>query len=80
MAESSGLVTVVGDDGKTYVADQKTVVSNQAQQMVAQGGAFKKKAKVKHQLLVLPRIVTSRKLKRVNSQTSQQLAKKFLFR
>ena len=40
MAESSGLVTVVGDDGKTYVADQKTVQAKQVQQMMAQGGNF----------------------------------------
>ena len=39
-AESSGLVTVVGDDGKTYVADQKTVQAKQVQQMMAQGGNF----------------------------------------
>ena len=40
MTESSGLVTVVGEDGKTYVADQKTVQAKQVQQMVAQGGAL----------------------------------------
>lgn len=40
MAESSGLVTVVGDDGKTYVADQKTVQAKQVQQMMAQGGNY----------------------------------------